>query len=396
MLKRIVDVIGASNFYIKSGTLFCNNHVITDPDCIEYLEENSFLEELIDNKRVGEVINLELSLIHLNSIHFFEDCDAFISKNKYVTPTGLYYIKDLNCYSDTNHDFIILHKSVVNFVLSIKQIAKHTYLDLNIDNIILFREDKSSVLPIIYDASNIRSMKIEDIDKLNSIATAFEEGDTEKKFLYINELIELLNSQREDERFTFILSNFNHFYNKCVNAYQFYLRDFSSNKLKIELDSKALEYTQKIQSVINDAQTKLIAIPTAFVLVFSTIDFTQIVSIKNVSIVLSLVIFSLLIQLFLNNQKSTLNFIWDNITSYKETFKDSDIEKISSKFLLVERELKKQKYRLRITEVILWLIPILLLCLCLVLALNKIILLVAFLMFMAILISGKYLLNGEV
>jgi hypothetical protein len=65
-----------------------------------------------------------------------------------------------------------------------------------------------------------------------------------------------------------------------------------------------------------------------------------------------------LIQLFLNNQKSTMNFIKDNIFAYKETFSGSEIKDISKKFTLVEEEYGKQKARLKVVEIILWFVPV--------------------------------------
>ena len=117
-----------------------------------------------------------------------------------------------------------------------------------------------------------------------------------------------------------------------------------------------------LQSVINESQTKLIAIPTVFVLAFISFDYSDLLSTKNVFTIISLFIFAILIQLFLNNQFSTLRFINENITSYKETFKRNDIDRISSKFSLVDKEREKQKKRLFLIDAILWLIPISLLC----------------------------------
>lgn len=132
--------------------------------------------------------------------------------------------------------------------------------------------------------------------------------------------------------------------------------------MKIELDSKALEFAQKIQSVINESQTKLIAIPTVFVLAFVSFDYSDLLSNKNIFTIISLFIFAILIQLFLNNQFSTLRFINENVISYKDTFKRNDIDKISSKFSLVDKEREKQEKRLILIEAILWLIPVGLLC----------------------------------
>jgi hypothetical protein len=132
--------------------------------------------------------------------------------------------------------------------------------------------------------------------------------------------------------------------------------------LKVELDSKALEFAQKIQTIINDSQTKLIAIPTAFVLVIATFDFEKILSSKNVGTIVGLFVFSTLIQLFLNNQLSALKFIKQNIDAYKSTFKNDEINQTSNSFVLVEVEFNKQNSRLKVIEVILWSIPVGIFC----------------------------------
>lgn len=363
MLQRIVDILKSSTYRIDQGTLFCSSYTIKDLECVEYLEEKNAFENILNSKKIGSVIDLELSLAHLNSLGFYEDCETFILKNKFNFPIDLFYIEELNCFSSQSNEFIQKYTSVITLITAIKKIAKHTYINTDVENSIIFREDQSTFLPFIYNSSDIKLININNVNILNSISDVFGETNTEKELMFINQLIELLNPKEENSRFKFLLSHIAELYDKCNSAYQFYLRDFSYNKLKIELDSKALDYTQKIQSVINESQTKLIAIPTAFVLVFVAFDFADLFAIKNIATMLSLGVFSLLIQLFLDNQKSTLNFIKDNIDSYKETFNGNNIENISSKFSLVGIELKKQRNRLSIVEVILWIIPASLFCL---------------------------------
>ncbi|WP_287212773.1 hypothetical protein, partial [Muribaculum sp.] len=139
----------------------------------------------------------------------------------------------------------------------------------------------------------------------------------------------------------------------------YYIRNFSYNKLKSELDNAILDYSKKIQSVINDAQSKLIAIPAAFVLAAANIEFDNILSIKNIAILISLYIFALLIGIFLNNQSSVLNMIDINIQSYKGSFGGNG-NVVKDAFILVDKELIKQKNRLFITQFINWGIPALL------------------------------------
>jgi hypothetical protein len=121
-----------------------------------------------------------------------------------------------------------------------------------------------------------------------------------------------------------------------------------------------LDYSKKIQSVINEAQTKLIAIPTAFVLAISNMDFSDILNNKNIGIICSLFVFSWLIELFIKNQQSALTFINQNINLYKGSFKTTN-KIVQESFEVVDKEWKKQNQRVAIIRYITWGIPILLL-----------------------------------
>jgi hypothetical protein len=112
----------------------------------------------------------------------------------------------------------------------------------------------------------------------------------------LNELVEFLDGLEDEVKFSYLIRNFELYFDKSIATYNYYLRNFSYNKLKLEIDSKAIEFNQKLQAVINDSQTKLIAIPTAFVLVLSSLDYEKINSHKNIIASLGLFIFSILLQ----------------------------------------------------------------------------------------------------
>lgn len=360
MLSRILQIINNSESKIESGTLICNNYVINDLECLSCLLDKDCLEQTIyiDELKKGDKIDLELNLYRLKSLGFYYYFNDFIQKNKYEIPIDDYYIFDIKCSKTNQNEAVLKYEAIINLINSIKNIAKHNFKEIDIENSIIYKDDRSLLLPFNFESSDITSINKEFVNLINEISELFNKDRTEKKLLYLNELIDYLTDEKESSRFTFLLSNFSDYYERCNNAYQFYLRDFSYNKLKIEIDSKALGYTQKIQTIINESQTKLIAIPTAFVLVFATFDFIDLFAIKNIADLIGLFVFAIIIQLFLNNQKSALNFIKDNISSYKESFQINDIEKISNRFKIVDQELKKQRIRFLIVECILWLIPL--------------------------------------
>lgn len=366
MLIKIVDLVLLSECNIESGTLFCNNIHVKNEDvssCIKFLDSTNTIENTDYINKLGSVINLELTLPRLNDVGFYESCETFILRNKYEEPEGLYYIHEIKCFSKDIHHFFITYRNLLLLIKSIKNLSKHTYFDTDLMTSIIVSEDQSLVLTINNELV-ICELVNENVSAIiKELLIIFNEPTSDKKLLFMNELFNLLNPISEKERFIYLIKNIKDYYDKSLNAYQYYLRDFSYNKLKVELDSKSVEFAQKIQGVINDSQSKLIAIPTALVLVVASFDFSKIISGKNIASVISLFIFSFLIQIFLNNQRSALKFIKQNINSYKETFKGKNSDQIVKCFSLVDLEFIKQDTRLRIVEVILWSIPFGFICL---------------------------------
>ncbi|MFA6057528.1 MAG: hypothetical protein WC756_04970 [Taibaiella sp.] len=379
MLSNIVNLISSSECETHDGSIFCRNYKIADEECLTYLYDNSILNDLPSSTTLGEIVDLELSLVRLNSVGYYENCEAFVAKNPYESPTSSFYIDELKSYSDGSNNFIIQYDAVIHFIDSFKskKISSFVFSDTDGDHCIVVSEQKSLLIPISYSANIVKEITP---TALNEFSIIFNEEKSEKHLIFINEMLTALDQVKEN-RFEWLLSNFDKFLEKYKNAYQFYLSKFSYNKLKIELDSKALEFTQKVQSVINESQTKLIAIPAAFTLSIATFDFKEINDVKNFATIPGLLIFAILIQLFINNQKSTLKFIRENIASYKDIFRSANekvdnihqlsIEQVSTKFALMEKELRIQKGRLKITEAILWTLPVILLITwCLLLCYN--------------------------
>jgi hypothetical protein len=135
--------------------------------------------------------------------------------------------------------------------------------------------------------------------------------------------------------------------------------------LKLELESAILDYSKNIRAIINDSQTKLIAIPAAFIVASSQLELNKSISLKNILIVISSFVFSTLVEIFIKNQESSLKIFFDNVTSYKTTFKlkNVGIENkamqslqgiIATSFKSIDDELKNQQNRLRYIRYINW------------------------------------------
>lgn len=361
MLSRIVSIFKSGTCELNSRNLICKDYLIEDIEAVQYLETNGIIVEPLSPVRGGDIVEINASLVHLNSHGFYESVEAFIKKNRYQYPEKEFYIYDLDWFS-TNQSpvpIINIYLHVLKLITAIEENAKYNYSD-GFKNAIIVREDKSLFLPLNYNLDSIINISPDCITKINECTSILSLDKTERNLIFCNELIEALKDKEDEERFHYLLINFEAYFEKASNAFQFYLRDFSYNKLKIEIDSKALEYAQKIQSVVSDAQTKLIAIPAAFVLTATTINFNEPSDFKNWAAIIGMIVFSYLIQLFLNNQRSTLGFIENNLRAYKDTFQSIKIDIVSANFQNVILELKDQKRRLGFIEIILWVVPSLL------------------------------------
>lgn len=359
MLDKIVQIIiSSSSINIGENVLFCQ-HQINDLEFISQLYEENVIENTsIDSYKINDIVILEFSLTSLLYKGFYYNVDIFLKWNYYEFPKQEIYIYELNNYLAESVNFKEEYNSIVNLVKQIIEISKYSYQEDELLNSIIVREEKSLFLILKYSFDDLKSIDKEKISLIESFIDILKSHITmDKKNIYLNQLVEFLYKEEEQTRFSYLIRNFDKYIEKSSATYNYYLRDFSYNKLKIELDSKALEFSQKLQSVINDSQTKLIAIPTALVFVLSTLDYENINAIKNYLALVGLILFCIFIQIFINNQKSAIAFIEENINYYKGTFKD-DINELKESFKKVELEKNKQIKRLFQIQILLWLIPI--------------------------------------
>ena len=358
MLAELIKIVENSSVRIEKGTFFCNNWVVTGKEVLQGLYDHRCIENNIfpNDVNVGDNINLELTIAKLCDFGFYDTYETFVAKNKYKLSIDTYYIYE----KGTQPQFIKKYKAIQDFLLSIKSIANHLFDDVDVLNAVISNEKQSVVICCDYTHEDVSNINDERFGALSNISSTLLNGDNkEKKNLFVNELIDFVHSKNATKLYK-ILEHIGELQRNCEEAYSFYISGFSSNKLKFEINTKAIEYTSRIQTVINEAQTKLIAIPSAFVLAALAMDIENNrlqLNIKNIVTILSLFIFAILIQLFLSNQKSILKIIKADVDDFKKNFDNTNIDLLSEKFKCVNKALKTQQNRLCAITWILWAIP---------------------------------------
>ena len=358
MLDKIVEICIASPSTKIEGSLLLCQYTIADIQFVQKLSDGSYIENTFtDNIKEGDKIELEFALPRLTAIGFYKDWSTFVKQNYYKYPHNDCYSFENKSFLKNDEEFQKKYKAIIGLTESILLISKHSYEEEEKYNAIILREDATLFLPLVYKFEDIKELEDTTIVQITEVTKLFSDDKiADKKSIFINTLLDQLLKEKEEKRFSILIKQFANYYEKAILSYNFFLKDFSFNKLKLEIDTKALDFNQKLQGVINDSQGKLIAIPTAFVLVLTTFNFEK-VDLKNWAILVSTLIFTFFIQIFLQNQKSSLRFIKENIEYYKLTFTE-DLIKISDSFSHLESEYKNQKRRIDLLQFLLWLVPI--------------------------------------
>lgn len=371
ILNKIVEIIkkNKSSIKIEDDVLLCD-YLIEDFNFLQSLYDKKIIENFdITDFKENENITLEFSITRLIPQRFYLTKESFLQWNYYNAPASNVYIYEINDFLD-NDLFNEGYSVIVELLKGLEKNSKLSYNEEEIINLLIVQEDKSLLLYLEYFIKDLETIDDIKLKLLKSFIEVLNENIIpDRKNIYINELIDFLVLIDKKDRFSYLIQNFEEFIHRASSSYNFYLRNFSYNKLKIELETKSLEFYQKIQGVINDSQTKLIAIPATLGLSLTVLDFNETFSLKIFLILISVIIFCIFIQIFINNQKSVLQFISENIESYKKTHSKNEQE-LQKSFEKVDKESKKQRKRLKFMQFLLWLNPILIIGIVLFMHLN--------------------------
>ncbi len=305
----------------------------------------------------GQEIQVKLYPLQLKDEKYYETVEELIKVSSQNYPSNRFYIYSLNFDSETSAKPEIIQNyeattQLINYLISISDYQKEKEL--------VFFQAKQLV--IITEYKFVDLVKLENILVLISHISNSADKE-ERKIIFINELINSLNKIPETRsRFKYVLKNFEDIFLNYKKSHSLYLEKYSYTKFKSEIDKEIIEYSKKLQSVINDAQTKLVAIPVAFLLIIGQFDLTGEKLYFNLALILSAFVFSILLEVLLRNQFSALEFISDDVTRFQSSVDEKKIavlgEDFAATFAKIRGLYDKQKCYLNIIRVLVWLTPV--------------------------------------
>src|SRR4051794_20049988 len=298
---------------------------------------------------------------NLQHCRYYETLNEFLEDNPYQYPTFLFYIQELH-YLSVNEDVppaIEEYKDVLQIIGLLTFIS-----DYVIDNIgepkeiVLFAKRKLNII-VQYNQNDLRRITF-----LSQLYIQLHEAHDkeERKSIFTSELISFLLPFPPNERFSKLLSSLDGVYDNYQKSHLLYLEKFSYHDLKSKVDKDKLEYTKKIYATVNDIQSKMIAVPAAFLLVLAQFDITDIWSLKNIIITVGAFLFSILLEVLLRNQFGVLHYVEGEILQFQSELSKSttsiDLSEFTNSFTNLQSIANKQRVYLWIFRIIVWTVPL--------------------------------------
>lgn len=273
---------------------------------------------------------LEFSAPH----NFFWSLDALLAAaERRIQPPARFFLADLNYLHPAEgveiSPIVQHYLDAARLFRSLQQVADHATKVGNASSLIFLQQQKLEI------TATYQAVDLVDLAHLAEFERDFIESPTHKQqkaTILRSVLFELFSGQGKVP-FSLVLAQFRQLVEDVVSSYQLYVSEFSFQKVKAEIEKEKLEFTTKLNKVFSDIQNQLLAVPAALILVGGQMTAGDGWSIKNVLIWSGALVFALLMNLLITNQRHTLRAIKREI--------DQQWELIEGKHKTVANQFKK-------------------------------------------------------
>lgn len=298
------------------------------------LPENWDFQQVVDQLEALELRGSEVAAerrLEFSAPHnFFWSLDALLAAaERRIQPPARFYLADLR-YSHPAVDAdipvaIARYQQAARLFRALQGVADHETKVGNSSSLIFLQQQKLEI------TAGYQATDLAELPQLDDFESDFIESTTHKQqkaTILRSVLFELFGSQAKIS-FASVLANFKQLVDQVVSSYQLYVSEFSFQKVKAEIEKEKLEFTTKLNKVFADIQNQLLAVPAALILIGGQMENGGAWSIKNLLIWSGAMVFALLMNLLINNQRHTLRAIkleidqqWDLIQGKHKTVAD--------------------------------------------------------------------------
>jgi hypothetical protein len=336
------------------------NRNVADGQLSGVVESNIDFDRIHDSlETAGLLINANPSSrqieCHLPS-GFFESLKALLDVPAYrIKPLARFYLANINFLHDG-------HESVVPPIISqyfqatqlyslLEKIADHHGGVGAAKTLVFLNKSKIEIIPK-YDEDDLS-----ELDTLQAFGDNFFLSDThkEQKQIILKTVLLELFSGRSKVNFSELLKRFAEFAEKVRAGYELYVAEFSFQKVKEEVEKEKLDAMVKLNKVFSDIQSQLLTIPAALLVVGTQMENNGQISLKNLLIWFASLIFTVLMDLLIRNQRHTLKAVKQEIDQQRQQI-EFKYQTIAPRFAHIYKEIdgrhKHQRRLIRTVEIL--------------------------------------------
>ncbi|MDP2419665.1 hypothetical protein [Sediminibacterium sp.] len=320
----------------------------------------------IDKLQVTDALIAEVTLYisQLSGAHYFESINELIDLDCTQLPIYYFYIHRDNYFSDDPEEpqTIIHFRRVTELVILLKDLCDYKE-DVNGQHwkLTFFAKKKIS-FETKYNSNQLS--ELDGIEKLKDHFLNAHDKD-QRKEIFKTELVNFLFGQPDNLMFGTLVYEFKELIKNYEISHAIYIEQFSYIDIKNQVDKDKLDYVKKIAAIVNDIQSKIIAVPAAYLLILTMVDFKKGFTFKNNLSILAGMMFAVLLELLLSSQFAVLKYTSKEIDSTTKALKEKANAAILDEFTWSLDKLNisivRQSIYLWIFRAIVWSVPLFLL-----------------------------------
>lgn len=285
--------------------------------------------------------------------NFFQSLDDLLNAPaRRITPPQRFYLADCNYFYSGSET--LLPENIRQYLAAtqlfglLSNVADHHGGMGDSKTLVFLQQSKIEITPQ-YGSNELTELR--NLAAFESEFIASEAHQEQKKSIIKTVLFEQFSGVNR-LAFGTVLQRFDDFFEKVQASYQLYVAEFSFQKIKTEVEKEKLDAMIKLNKVFSDVQSQLLTVPVALVLVGGQLEDKGAWSNKNLLIWLGALVFAVLMDLLIRNQRHTLTAVKQEIDQQRRQL-EKKYNSIANRFLNSYSEIdRRYKHQRRLILVI--------------------------------------------
>jgi hypothetical protein len=266
----------------------------------------------------------------------------------YVTePKRYFLLSDLKPENrEYNKNILNKYRATLAFIKILERSS--AFLDKDKCSLIFIKDGKYGV-PVKYSRDDLKDV---DLDIISKFSSFIPKGIHEKTCgkIMAESVIKTTQNQPISERFKYLLQNL-YILKECYeNSYELYASGFSYEKIKNDIESAKVDFSEKIHAVLAGIQNQILGIPLSSIIIATQMEDSSNSAdqlLVNKFVLTGSIIFAIIMGFMVKNQFDTLLAIENEVQRQQKGFRLLGGE-FGNAFDFLEERIKYQRCVLRI------------------------------------------------